>query len=364
MNASSSRYSGAPAFTLIEMLAALAVLVILLAAMAQMFSMTSATIKNSVGHQDADGQARMIFDRMAADLAACAKRDDLDYDFISQSGNDRFFFYSESPGFLPQNPPSTIQNTASLVGYQVNSGYQLERLGYGLNWDGAGASVTRLTFPATATSFAPDPASTINDGNSGEWSSVIGNDTATGNFHVLGETVFRLEFCFLLKDGTYSVNPMLFTSPAGWPAASHFYTPQSGAPTPASDSSQNYAVGSRWWDTTNNRGYICLQSTVGAAEWRPIGWDDVGGVVVALGMLDNASRQILSARGTSLSQAAAQLPDAAASDLTASPPKLMGANWQAVVTSSSFATTAGLPAPVAAQVRVYQRCIMVDGSSL
>lgn len=43
------------------------------------------------------------------------------------------------------------------------------------------------------------------------------------------------------------------------------------APTVNEDSGDGYAVGSVWADVTNDKAYICVDSTVGAAVWRVIG---------------------------------------------------------------------------------------------
>jgi len=42
------------------------------------------------------------------------------------------------------------------------------------------------------------------------------------------------------------------------------------APTVNEDSGDGYAVGSMWLDTTNDKAYICLDATVGAAVWKDI----------------------------------------------------------------------------------------------
>jgi len=42
------------------------------------------------------------------------------------------------------------------------------------------------------------------------------------------------------------------------------------APTVNDDTTQDYSVGSRWYDTTNDRAYTCLDATTGAAVWREI----------------------------------------------------------------------------------------------
>lgn len=43
------------------------------------------------------------------------------------------------------------------------------------------------------------------------------------------------------------------------------------APAVTDDSASDYAVGSRWIDTTNDRAYVCVDASVGAAVWLPAG---------------------------------------------------------------------------------------------
>ena len=40
------------------------------------------------------------------------------------------------------------------------------------------------------------------------------------------------------------------------------------APGVGDDSGDGYAVGSQWFDVTNDDAYVCLDSTVGAAVWK------------------------------------------------------------------------------------------------
>ena len=42
------------------------------------------------------------------------------------------------------------------------------------------------------------------------------------------------------------------------------------APTTGDDANDGYSVGSLWYDTTNDKAYICLDTTVGAAVWKEI----------------------------------------------------------------------------------------------
>lgn len=48
---------------------------------------------------------------------------------------------------------------------------------------------------------------------------------------------------------------------------SHSNMNASAAPTVNDDSDDGYAVASRWFDTTNDKEYVCLDVTVGAAVW-------------------------------------------------------------------------------------------------
>lgn len=369
MKARPSRPLHSSGFTLVEILVSIAILTIILVALAQMFTGAGISISNGGKRLDADGQARMFFDRLATDLAGMSKRPDIDFLFSKQAGNDRCFFYSESPAYLASTTPSGTQGTASLIGYQINSSYQLERLGYGLNWDQASATAGSMNFLAFPTNnlYTPAPSSTINDGNSGLWSTVIATDGITTNYHVMADMVFRFEYCFLLKDGTYSINPVETASPSAWPTtatfngstfAPTFFVSNSGPPTQSSDYNQKYIVGSRWWDSTNNRAFICLNPTGSAAVWRPLGWDDVAGVVVTIALLDDNSRKIVTTAG--LTTAAGQLPDPVGdtADLLASPPLLMAAIWQGKVTAGI-----GLPVAAASQVRIYQRCIYLNNDT-
>lgn len=50
------------------------------------------------------------------------------------------------------------------------------------------------------------------------------------------------------------------------------------APTVNEDAGDGYSVGSHWLDTTNDKGYVCLDSTVGAAVWQQFSGTGAGGV--------------------------------------------------------------------------------------
>jgi prepilin-type N-terminal cleavage/methylation domain-containing protein len=358
MRTSPRRFFDRRGFTLVEILVAVAILVILMTALSQILNVAAQLVGTGTKHLNADGEARLTFDRMASDLAAMPKRPDIDYYFSKtlSNGSDRFFFYSEGPGTIAST--YITQNSASLIGYEINSSYQLQRLGYGLNWDQASGnatplySLTQLTFPGTATYplYRPDPASTINDVAGSGWGSIVASTTST-NYHVLADMVFRLTYCFLLKDGTYSIKPVYASA-----------TSVANPPTVTSDASSNFTAGSLWWDTQYNRAYICVNPTTGAAVWRPLGWDDVAGVVVTMALLDGNSRVIVSKMSKTMAATAALFTDPVGNntDLQATPPILPATAWQTTMNGAGFVGATGLPATVAAQIRIYQRCIYLN----
>src|SRR5437879_1770459 len=97
---SKSRFQSAAGFTLVEMLVSTAVLVLLILVVTQLVNSTALTATGSRKHTDADGQARMIFDRMANDFGRMVIRKDVDYLFTKQAGNDGMVFYSEAPAYF------------------------------------------------------------------------------------------------------------------------------------------------------------------------------------------------------------------------------------------------------------------------
>jgi type II secretory pathway pseudopilin PulG len=199
-------------FTLVSLLVAMSILVLLLASITQIVDSTSSVTQRQTLTMEADSQARTVFDRMGMDFAGMLQRKDVDYVFskVGGNGNDAMFFYSAAPSyFTPQTPSASsdqTQGTVALVGYRVNQGFQLERLGKGLSWDGdanAGdpGSVVFLTYPADSTT--PIPESTL----AGHWPQTVGTAPYTEgtdtDYHLLADGVFRMEFCFLQNNGQY-----------------------------------------------------------------------------------------------------------------------------------------------------------------
>ena len=317
----------------------MAVLLLLMAAVVQMVNGAAVVSTNSGKHLDADSQARLAFDRMAVDFSQIVKRLDVDYYFKkydstnlpangqnpSGGQNDQMAFYSESSGYYPDGVTSPNQKSnASLVGYRINSSYQLERLNKGLVWNGVSSSSP----PPVAMTFLPQTLP-------GTWPLVFGSSSSSApatpdmsagtdtDYHVIAEQVFRMEICYLVH---YAAT-----------ATTADYTALSAVPyNPASTA-----------------------TTANPNPTTPLAYNglrDVVAVVVSLAILDGGSR--LNVQGTALGSASGQLGDVTATTLQSNPTQTPAQLWQIVMQKNglSKAVSGGsLPPEAASQVRIYER---------
>jgi hypothetical protein len=348
----------------------MSILTLLIVFVAQLVSSASAVTTASRKHMDADAQARLVFDRMAVDFGRITKNKSVDAVFYknkasgSSAFNDAMFFYSEAPSYFANSPSATQRGSVALIGYRINSSLQLQRLGKGLTWDGVSTTTAAggmISLSYLANSAVPDPASTI----LGNWNKTNLLGTTTGapksnsafsdggdnDYNVLSDQVYRMEILFLLTDGTISNKPVTN------PTTSTNNLTATSAPTAVSGS----GVNSRWYDTTTGIGYVCTSATVSGAtvtnaSWNRIGIQDVSAIIVALAILDNGSRNLIS-NGSQMDSA---LLDPTDSDLTATPPKLMAQTWDTAVNSTNFASKSGIPQAAASQVRIYQRAFYLN----
>jgi prepilin-type N-terminal cleavage/methylation domain-containing protein len=202
-----------PAFTLVEMLVAISVLALLVVLVTQLVN--NAASVTTLGNQrmDADSQARPLFERMALDFAHLVRRSDVSYYLKTvgtpMTGNDLLGFYSAVPGYHPTTP-----SPISVVAYRVNSDpsnsvayNRLERMGKGLDWNGASPASTPVVFlPLTLHGAWPSVASS---------SAYDDPDPARRTYEVIGPQVFRLEYYYLEK-----ATGSLVTYPASWTSLS------------------------------------------------------------------------------------------------------------------------------------------------
>jgi hypothetical protein len=285
------------ASTLVEILVSVVVLVMLVALVARL--MSSATLIASQGGKrlDSDDQARVVFERMAADFSSMVRRLDVDYIFAKQTGNDTMYFFSEAAKYFDSSVSDSAKSSLALVGYRVNSNFQLERLSRGLTWDGQAApspSPGSMVF-LTPSGGSPVSGSTI----AGNWANTVGSGpnytNGTGSdYHVLGDQVYRLEISFLQTDGTIST---LATS------------------------------------------YNGLQN--------------VSAIIVALGMLDTTSRAIAAPNGQITSPIGIPMVQALPDSVAGTAPLQ---TWKA----SSYLTASGIPPTAASQLRIYERTFYLD----
>jgi prepilin-type N-terminal cleavage/methylation domain-containing protein len=296
-------------FTLTELIVAMSVLTLLTGFVAQLVNNATIVTTHSRKHSDADSQARLVFDRMAGDFARMLKRSDVDYLFCKQAGNDRMFFYSEAPAYYDGGSSSMKpRSPMALLGYRINSSYRIERLGKQLSWGGDTStlpgSIVFLTYPA-ATVATPKPTPIPTSLLENNWPAVIGTapayDGTDTDYHVLADQVCRMEFCFQMKDGSYVFDPT-----GGSAAVIHSLK-------------------------------------------------DVTAIVVGLIVLDAASQEIVD-----ISKVSSAFDDPTVTDLSSSPPVLMGERWRQKLLQADFAANAGIPRAAASQIRIYERSFPVN----
>lgn len=271
-------------FTIVELLVSVAVLVVLILLVGRLFS-SAATI-TSAGNKrmDANAQLRPLYDRLAVDFSQMIKRTDVDYYLKSssnvQTGNDQLAFYSAVAGYYPSNG---FQSPISLVGYRINSisasrsFNKLERMSKGLVWNGVSTTDTPVVFlPLTIASTWP----------------VATNGSFDSDYELIAPNVFRFEYYYLLKNGSFSITP---------------------------------------WDTTSGH------TTVS-------GMQDVAAVSVCVALVDPKSRVLLSdAQITTLVDRLADF------SIALRPGRLLN-QWQ-----NALDGTTDVPRPAVSAVRVYER---------
>jgi hypothetical protein len=317
------------AFTLAELVVTVGVLVLIVFLGAQLFKGAATVTTLGRTQMDADLQAQQLLDRMNMDFAQMVKRPDVDYYLkssaasplrsVPQPGNDQMAFYSTVPGYLP---PSNYESPLSLVAYRVNSTNQMERMGKSLIWNGAPTPIptpfvtpTPTATPApviyTPTVYIPVPlASPLPVGDlpspapiplpAPPWPEVSSATASWSDSEVIGPQVFRFEYYYLLKDGSFSDIPWL--------------SPHSSLAGPSGS-----------------------------------GMGDVAAIVVDIAVIDPKSRVLLT--NAQIASLAGQLVDWASGH----PSGWLRTQWQATLNANTT-----LPRPVVSGIRVYERFIYLS----
>ena len=334
-----------------------------------------------------------------------------------------YFDSSAYPTIPAGASTGTEKNSVSLVGYRVNnyssvssvlvptiaqdpSYYQLERLGKALSWDGGAYNAVQpnivafLTYPPAGTDAGSVDAKSYSSaffnstiwGAYSNWSSVASNagtnpsaagtegnnfnDSADTSYHVVGSQVFRFEYSFQLKDGTMSDKPVMVAATASNPNGIPFsFVTAAGTqqhPQPTDDSANNagdgtFAVGSRWYDSGDCIGFICLDATPNYAIWHQIGIQDISAVIVTIAVIDKQGLYYTNSNRSLLKNIAAKLIDYSSTAATTAPTVKGDPAYLLDPTNTkswAYALLPGqavsqlvptLPAPMIAQIRLYQR---------
>ena len=283
------------AFTLVELLVAVTILVLLTLTVARLFDAASSATTASNKHIEADAEARPVLDRLAIDLAQMVKRSDIDYFFKSPAspqvvsglvpGNDQLAFFSQVSGYYPS---TGSQSPVSLVAYRINSDStsqaynKAERLGKGLLWNGVSPTSAPIVFlPLRISSVWPASTNSTPD--------------PQNDYEIVGPTVFRFEYYYLLKNRSFSTTP---------------------------------------WDTSAGHSSIN-------------GLQDVSAIIVAIASIDKKSSQLISS--TQLNALAVNMSDYATS---MQPGDLLG-QWQSAVDANGV--TPPIPRVALSAIRLYER---------
>jgi hypothetical protein len=195
------------------MLVAISVLALLVLLVTQLINNAASITTLGNKRMDADSQARPLFERMALDFAQLVRRSDVSY-YLKTSGtpmpgNDLVGFYSAVQGYYPTTP-----SPISIVAYRVNSDLAspvayncLERMGKGLDWNGASPTSTPVVFlPLTLHESWPSVASS---------SEYDDPDPVKRTYEIIGPQVFRFEYYYLEK-----ATGGLVSYPAAWTSLS------------------------------------------------------------------------------------------------------------------------------------------------
>ncbi len=216
------------AFTLVEILVAITILAILTLVMAAIFGNTSTLVSQSNTTMGALDAGEAVLGQIGLDISRMVLRDDVDYDFTKQAGNDRLSFYARTSGFdtsgtftasfdstsnsLPR-PLSVVSYVMGVNPNPTTPASTSPQLNYGalqIGWPTAGATAFTLSALAS-TSTLGVPATGVPTQylyNTSPSSSGPSDLPLPTSYTTLASEVIRFEYCFVLKtDPVASDNP-------------------------------------------------------------------------------------------------------------------------------------------------------------
>jgi len=351
-------------FSLIEMIAAISVFTIISLMMVSMVDGVTGAVSASNKTLDVDSEARLIFGLIQRDLDQIVSSGAADLQTIKNTGNDTFYFFTESPAFNDFNQQDT--GKYSVVGYRTSTkkndplSLQLERFGVGLAWNTTTSGSPSASIPANDqmvfVSYNQGNGQILPDGViDTRWSTLIAPSTIAEDdpfFSVVGPQLIRFEQCFLLKDGSYSNYPVINPT-ITLPSSPNTQTVSSADPTQSTG-----LPGDRWFNQSTGRAFACTAVNLGTGNrtWLNHGLNDVTAIVFTIVLMDERSRLI--AGDTTL--LVSQFPDPTDAELQANPPTLPQQSWTSVINNPTFSSTSGIPLEAAQNLKVYQRFLYLD----
>jgi prepilin-type N-terminal cleavage/methylation domain-containing protein len=197
------------AFTLIELMVSIAVLGLLGGMVMQLLGSASRLTSNSRKTGDCDTEARFVLDQIASDLSRRVRRPDVDAFVGKAKGDDRVYFFSETPGYSP-TLKTQERSTISLVGYRLQAPtveggrYTLQRYARALPWASTSTETAMPFVVLSGTPSKPIPATTLSGasgtGTGGSFPKVLGQDKAEDVYYqTIGENIVRFEISLLRK---------------------------------------------------------------------------------------------------------------------------------------------------------------------
>jgi hypothetical protein len=197
---------------------AISVLAVLCSLVLQVMSSTSRLTGGSKQTTDCDVEARYALDQISLDLSRRIARPDASAFLDKRSGNDRFYFFAEAPGFDPDLLVESRSNV-SLLGYrlqQVGSQFVLQRFAKALPWIG---TKSKPAMPYVTADFSVNDRSLPNfiigsTTLAGAFPNVLDQGSAEENsYQTLAENVVRFEVSLLTKPTSFDENTGAAISP-------------------------------------------------------------------------------------------------------------------------------------------------------
>jgi hypothetical protein len=307
------------------------------------------------------------------------------------------FFYSEAPAYpAASTSGSDYNSTVALIGYTINTtgsasvpAYSLQRLSKGLSLNAAadtnvgsiGNESQGVIFLTSPVAGATTPASPGCTPFPATWlaqtqAAVIGslaNDQPPSDvtdYDLLSPEVFQLAYCFQVQDLTNPTSPSAVYS--NFPIARMNGTSNHDWYKTPSQIATSGTIGDRWYDTENNRAYICTGNVGTQPTWTPNGLADVRAIVVAIGILDTRTRKLIPSSSSDLQYLSEQLLSPTDDQLNPSaqgstaqpilPADLWRTNLNNLLTAAHQNSNPPVPVSILGQVRIYQRFFYLNNN--